>query len=746
MSRRSLIICFSALAAMVVMIVAAVAFLYNDDEGHAPVASRYALAHAVPPNAVMVCFLSEASEISSPLISSFGFPKELSEFFASGNSKGIAGRPMALSMHYSGSLAPLYVFDAGAASSSASADAALLLDFVRQRGFQAEHVNCAELAPAGPLASRSLVLVAKTKVQISISKSHIKEGKSLMDAVGFIPAAQDAPEDVMFFPYEHAKILFEKAASKALFKKCYPAKDVSEQYSAVAGFFKSLSGWAALSLERDKEIECIQHYSEGSDFMSVMNHGAPGVSSLSSVLPSNTCFALSLPMEDAGKYIAAYSLYLDSSKKKISVQKTQSTLRKNTGIAPDRFFKRLAPKEVASALFMCGDKMERVNLVKVSKADTVLLRRTGDSVLSGSPKVRPYAFEGYVASVFGQYFKLKDESSFTYMDGWLITGSERAVEEYVKGWALEYPLRTYMADAGQGDLLAAKAASCVVYLNMPQGSTYLADALNKEMRVLHDVFKGDAEYSPIVMMVFSKGGRMHTDLKSYQLDMKRSRAPKHERDTVVTVPSGPFKVVNSGTGRTNLFYQQSNGAICLQEENGRGIWGVPFKHKLCGTAHNIDYFANGNKQILFGAGSSLYMIDRHGRFVGGFPTDLGKEILIGPDVYDFNGTNAYNVLVLHKDNTVEMYDLKGKKPDSWKGISSDEKIKSLPEMIIVGENTFWVVRTSMQVLIYPFYGGKPLNSFKGDSMFMPDAEVKVRNSTTVEARCYDGKVRTVKVK
>jgi hypothetical protein len=191
------------------------------------------------------------------------------------------------------------------------------------------------------------------------------------------------------------------------------------------------------------------------------------------------------------------------------------------------------------------------------------------------------------------------------MDGWLITGSERAVEEYVKGWALEYPLRTYMADAGQGDLLAAKAASCVVYLNMPQGSTYLADALNKEMRVLHDVFKGDAEYSPIVMTVFAKGGRMHTDLKSYQLDMKRSRAPKHERDTVVAVPSGPFKVVNSGTGRTNLFYQQSNGAICLQEENGKGIWGVPFKHKLCGTAHNIDYFANGNKQILFGAGSSL---------------------------------------------------------------------------------------------------------------------------------------------
>ena len=115
-------------------------------------------------------------------------------------------------------------------------------------------------------------------------------------------------------------------------------------------------------------------------------------------------------------------------------------------------------------------------------------------------------------------------------------------------------------------------------------------------------------------------------------------------------------------------------------------------------------------------------------------------------MYDFNGVNAYNVLVLHKDNTVEMYNLKGKKPESWKGISPGEKIKSLPERLVVGENTFWIVRTSMQVLIYPFYGGEPLNSFKGDSMFLPDAEVKVKNSTTVEAACYDGKVRAVKVK
>ena len=103
-------------------------------------------------------------------------------------------------------------------------------------------------------------------------------------------------------------------------------------------------------------------------------------------------------------------------------------------------------------------------------------------------------------------------------------------------------------------------------------------------------------------------------------------------------------------------------------------------------------------------------------------------------------------MVLHKDNTVQMYNLKGEKPASWKGIEASETIKSLPEKITVGGNSYWVVRTSVQTLIYPFYGGAPLTSFEGDQMIRPDSEIKIIDGTAVEVACYDGKRRTVKLK
>ena len=160
----------------------------------------------------------------------------------------------------------------------------------------------------------------------------------------------------------------------------------------------------------------------------------------------------------------------------------------------------------------------------------------------------------------------------------------------------------------------------------------------------------------------------------------------------------------------------------------------------------MDYYANGKLQILFGAGNSIYLIDRLGHYVNGFPVDLGKEILLGPDVYDFNGANAYNIMVLHKDNTIEMYNLKGRKPSSWKTIAAPETVKALPERVVVGGNTFWVVRTSIQTLIYPFGGGNALTSFKGDQMIRPDSEVRVMDSVSVSVDCYDGKQRTVTLK
>lgn len=744
----------AALGAMLVAMVIAVAVLYHDgDEKETKVETRYELFQAVPSDAVALGCLSHVKDVSQPAFSGFDFLSSLSDAVSQGLLGTLAEAPMAFSLHYSGKLAPLYVFDAGAASPNPSPEASALMALGQGNGLLTEYLDCSSVIEGEGLALRSIVLMAETETLLKSSRRHLSQGLSVMGNPGFSEAAEAAAgADLLFVSYAQAKPLFSSVFNRTYFKETYGNSAYSAVYTARAAYAGTMAQWSVFSVGVEESgpmaLKGVHVFEDdASEFMSVMKASAGGISQISTILPSYTYYALSLPLADTESYVEAYRAYLDSKQALPAYNKVHKELQKRDEVSPEGLVRRLGVKEVATATFGNQSSPSKVNLVKVGRQDTIMFKGTGVNAFKGYvPEVHRFAFPGHIAAVFGGHFNLADESCFTYVDGWLVTGSRAAVEEFQSGRAGEYTLSQYMADAGKDDLITREGTVLAAYLNVGADEGTLSKILNKPLADILKGFAKDVDYAPMVMTSYRKRGKVATDIIAYNLFMERVKAPEFERDTVVVIPEGPFRVKNSGTGRMNLFYQNSSGAICLKEEDGKGIWGVPFGKPLCGTAQTVDYYANGKLQILFGSGSSIYLIDRLGRFVTGFPVDLGKEILLGPDVYDFNGTNAYNIMVLHKDRTIEMYNLKGQKPASWKGIALQETIKGLPERIEVGGRTYWIVRTSRQTLIYPFTGGEPLTHFEGQQMIMPDSSVDVVDEASVQVQCYDGKARIVQVR
>jgi len=696
MSRKSLILCLSVLAFLIVGTGIAVALLYKDAgpvgktstvkvDGH----DGYRLLAAVPSDAVLVACFSDRGPLRSD---------------------------MAVSLHYSGKLLPLYVYDAGKPSDAPAEDVQSLVDSLKSKGFAAEYA----------VSDRSMVVASESEVLVQSALRHIGKSMSVMDAPGFAEAAGTVSgDDVIFLSNVHASYLMP-----AVFTK---------KYTSYSGFVSRLSDWTVFDVsESDDEfslIGSVVYDKDASEFMTVLQKSMPASSSVAEILPSYTVFAASVPVGDLDTYTDAYKSFLDSRNALQKSLSAQKVLEDKAGMSPYDFMVNAGVKEVATASFMVAGKLEKINLLKTGKKMPELLEG----------KDKEWTYAGFASSVFGNLFALEDESCFTWMDGWIISGSEKAVEEYVSGRAMGYTLKQYMADASQPDLLSERKSSFVAYLSFSEDYKVLDNVFKTAfLKMTAPLYEG-AEYAPMVFSVAPGKNAPSLSMDMMKLQLQKTKAPAFERDTTVVVPKGPFEVKNSGTGKMNRFYQNSHLSLCLSED-GKDLWGIPFKEPLCGRASNVDYYANGKLQIIFGAGSRIYILDRLGRFVSGFPIDLKKDILLGPDVYDFNGTKKYNIMVLHKDNTVEMYNLKGQKPSSWKGIKASETIKSLPEKITVGGSSFWVVRTSLQTLVYPFYGGDPLTTFEGDQMIRPDSEVKAVDGTTVEAVCYDGKRRTVKLK
>lgn len=712
MSRRTLILCLSAIAVLVLGTGAAVAILYSGagdgvkKEVKLSGEGKHSLLKAVPSDAVLVgCFSSARKAGISP------------------GGAILPDVPLTVSMHFTGRLIPLYVLD----MHKSSEDIGTVVSDAREKGLFAA-------------SEGSMVMISESETLLRSSLRHIDTEVSVIETQGFADALEMAgSRDALFVSNLHSgRILSEVFHRK---------------FSSRFRFFESLADWTVVYPEASDEKGLhmkglVLHGENPSEYMNVLESSAPSVSSVADVLPSYTLFAATLPLKDVRQHITAFHAYLDSSQELQRSQARQDALKSECGLRPDDFFTILDVSEIATAVFMVNSRMEQVNLMKVGNKDVDIIFKGTDikSFKQYKPFVHANPYPSFASSSFGNLFSLEDESCFTYVDGWIVTGSRDAVDEYAQGKTLSYTLREYMKNAGNGNVISASASSFAAYFSFSEAGDKLEGILKPDARSFLARYHEGCDTAPLELYVVPSKGGAELDFRISRLELARTKAPEFERDTLVTVPKGPFKVKNSHTGKMNLFYQNSHNTLCLQDEKGKDLWGVPFKLPLCGTVHEVDYYANGKLQYAFGAGSKVYLIDRLSRFVNGFPIDLGKEILIGPDVYDFNGTKAYNIMVLHKDNTIQMYNLKGQKPSSWKGMTSEYTIKGLPERIVVGGNGFWVVRTSVETLIFPFYGGESLVSLEGDRKIRPDSEIAVTDAFSISASCYDGRQRTFKLK
>lgn len=753
MSKKAIILCISVIAVLVLGVAVAVSILYSDVEHGADSKeerymgdSRYGLFQAVPSDAVMIVDFASFRDVvkafgETSILGGMAMESKPFETFVS-RLASLTDLPMkssrtVLSFHYSRNLSPLLVIDAGRSKDMPGDDVSELMELADSAGLFTRYLDGASVADKGSyLEKRSLLLISSSDVFLQSSERHVSQGISVLSLKGFYDVASKVTGNVRLF--------FANANADKLLHEVFNAP-----YAKYADFLKRVSDWVALSLDKSSDGSltfsgCASYGPGMADYMNTLLSSSASVSGIPDILPSYTVFAASIPMDNAGAYVAAYEKYSDARIGLAKYMARHKELKSRAGISPKDWAEILKIKEVGTASFYIGQNLESLLFVKVGNADVqTIFKGTGVTTLKGYvPEVHPFMYSGFASSVFGGMFSLADESSFTYVNGWIVAGSKAGVGEFVNGRALENSLRKYLSDAGCSAPVEVKGLSLVSYASLTEDSRALEKVLRPSYSSSLAASVKDVVFAPVVMTVGKNGNISVSALKKKEI---RSKAPVFERDTLVTVPKGPFKVKNSGTGKINDFYQQDNMYLCLGEEGGKGLWGVKFDSPICGRASTVDYFANGKLQIIFASGSKLYLIDRLGRFVSPFPIDLGKEVLIGPDVYDFNGKKKYNVMVLHKDNTVQMYNLQGKKPAEWKGITAKETVKDLPQAVKASGKTWWVVRTSIQTLIYPFYGGEPVTVFEGDRMIRPDSEV-VPVKGGVEVTRYDGKKTVVELK
>lgn len=750
MDKKTLIICLSVLVTLLVLTVFGVAFLYSGDgspktETTVLVSSEtarkqaveaYPLLQAVPSDAAMIMTfgsLKRAGDILCDTTKIFGaLGCGMDRYLRKVGKNSCDGGAAVLSMHYSGSIVPLLIVRADGKSRTASDSTGTisvidttsgmksLISAASAMKMHAEIIDCGAMEKSS-LKKGLLLLVSPSATLITASRRHLESGSSVLDKQLFPETAASASgKESIFVSHDYASKLFGSL--------------VRRPYTSYSGFFGKAARWSVLSLKSisDRNVSlsgyCMTNPSDMSSFMSVYSSAAPGEIRFPEVAPASTIFAVSQSTSGIVSFMDARKAWLDSGARLGKYGQRLAELKKNLSegglkIGPEEWAERLDIKELAMVEFPSGESRARLVLVRPGKEDSGLV------VKKNSPCGNRYA--GFAAAIGGDVYP-KDDTLAVYRNGWIISGSSDALAALEEGRSL----------ASAGIMSSMKDVSAASFFSVGADPAQLYRMLSKSLSsAAGTTLEGVAgEY----FIFTARANEISLTVDRVEV-VDESAAAAVIRDTTLEIPSGPFKVRNSATGKTNLFSQAANGTLSLKEADGKGIWGVPFRGRICGRVENIDYYANGKLQFLFASGDKLYLIDRLGRFVKPFPVSVGKEILLGPDVYDFTGAHGYSVMVLHKDNTLGLYNLHGRAVEGWTGISPKAKVMALPELLTVKDRKYWAVRTVEKTDIYGFKGGQPLTGkLSGGRRISPTGEITVKDGS-VSAVCIDGKTRSIKL-
>lgn len=308
---------------------------------------------------------------------------------------------MALSLCYNGSLVPVLALDAGRTevSDSASAVSGLLAQAASLR-LQAEYIR-----PDAEARRRGFVLITPSDAQLTAVRRHLTEYTSILDAPGFRQAlAAAATDDFIIFRGGNAP---ERVAPRGWLQGIFPRRELTS-------FLGSVAEWTVLTPENGGFAVQPVCSEDDTFYANILAAFPPGDSRLGEVLPTDTQFALDLPVI-LPQAREAVERWQDASVKLTRYRARLDELRKQSGKDPLKWEQEVGVREIALLHFGSG---------------AVVLVRPERPATEHEPSENPW--RGFLPALYGSAFTLADDSCTACSRGWQIYGSPDAVRAFIE--------------------------------------------------------------------------------------------------------------------------------------------------------------------------------------------------------------------------------------------------------------------------------------------------------------------------
>lgn len=527
---------------------------------------------------------------------------------------------------------------------------------------------------------KNFALFSKSQMVIEDAVRQLNSGHSLLQQPDFKKVTETAGNSRKLNCYIQQKQLVKYLAQ--YFDPTFSSNTLIEQ---------GMANWMELDLWLKPNSLMFNGYGVAStkndEFLSVFKNQNAGSLNLPELLPINTSFFISYNLSSFHEYSKNYLNYLSTTNRIDSYKKHLKALNDSAGLNTQELLTKTLGSEIGLAVLELNGDVSDQSLSAIYQKTLVLARLKdadawldnvvklikpsgGDNLyVSEYREVKTYEMNvvGLMAqNVSGLFGGLKNRY-FVVLDDYVIFAENEAVlRDAINAYKSEKTLSEDDNYQNFSENMSSNA-NVSVYASIARSPHLFGFFLKqKHQKWLLNKIELMRKFEGLAIQISPE-----EDLYYYNVYLKYNPIYKKVTSSLweINLDSGistaPVLFQNHYTKAGEVLIQDNSNTLYLISNTGRKLWSKKLNGRVISKFYKVDKFKNNKFQILCNTQNSVYLIDRNGKDVSGFPI-TPKQSLAPLSLLDYDNNRKYRIWLPNSSGTIACYDINGKKVKGWK--------------------------------------------------------------------------------
>ena len=435
--------------------------------------------------------------------------------------------------------------------------------------------------------------------------------------------------------------------------------------------------------------------SESNKYISAISNSKPIKMGVANVLPFNTNQMLWIGVSDFGDFYR--KIFTNSASEKLSAR-----LNYNIGDVVSALNGEFAfatnsgtISEVKGNSWIAAGVRDKEDAIGIFKSIDVNTGNKKESKYNGY-KIRQIKDEQFISGLFGKAFSTIKSNYYTFISDYVIfANSESSLINLInfietgKTLDLNDNYKDFSDNIStNSNLLLYFEPSDILkrvnsYLNQNTSRSF-----ESENEVLSSIQGISIQMTSGIPYVFTNAYLKHSD------EYHEENLATWKVNVDDEILNGPFLVNDHQTNSKNIIIFDKNHNMYLLNSEGKIMWEKKIDNAPISDIYEIDFYKNRKIQYLFNTNDFIYLLDKKGRDVTGYPKKLHTKATNGLVVFDYLKKKDYRILLAQSDKKVYNYSKTGKEIKGW-SLPRMQSIVNKPIERLMVNNKDYIIITDL---------------------------------------------------